>query len=778
MVKDSVDKQARRIQVLLDWRGRALSAGHAVPSTADVTRIAQTGEVWPAGIDVAVAEPWRLTIAEILHQVQFGNLDPIGSLASELRRPSGEVVVGSGQRARTDGEGVDPVVVALRRWREEQQDRPALQALKDNHLVNIARTRSQTAVEIARHLPRSLAELATEMSAVITAARRGGESGHGDERSTTRVTRSASPAAPPPPPIHPPPIEPPAGPPPGDPPPDPSDEERLKALDLRDGDYAADPPPHAIRRRGLLDGGTALSWPQVDGGGGVVLYRVVSIDDFEAPRRPQDATPIAVTTRLVHVDDRPFEGAARHVQVWCHVGRSEKEAAAALPALHAGMVDVAPPRDLSVREDGGHVTGRWGVFDRVERVEVARYDRDDWGRHDAQPTRLEWGDGNKGGFVDEDVVRGRRYVYTVATEVVVDGGRLLSDPVVVDLTVAGVLAAVDDLTVVERGDRVDLSWTTPPAGEVRIHRTPEGPAAGATTRPLLAAELETSAGLPANTRLDFPQRHGVDGRTTVAGVAFLAGMTRMYLTPVTVLGGQAQVGRTVPSVRLPLLEHAVIVERTHRQVLTFQWPPGADAVWVWVGGRDHPADVAIVGTPEEITVEQYERQGGMHFRHVLPSRGCSVHAAAVAFSKGRNVMGPRASLLYPGLARLRYTVGAARDKARRPQRVTVQIFADVDNASAPAFVLVHNPDRLPLHMDDGRPLPMSPAGDPGAVGGVRFRPSHLAVEPRNAKWSADVAGLTGYLRLFVCVTAERQATVALLDPPVAALRLDAPDAAR
>lgn len=839
MAKDRVDKQTRRIEVLLDFRERALASGHSVPSTADMVRIAQTEEIWPSGIDTALAEPWRRTIEELLKQIHYGLADPIDTLSERLRRPSVEFVGSRDEHRETTPvrPGAGAVLAALRRWRTTSQGRSELQALKDNHLNNIARTGSRTTAEIARLLPREAAGLAREMSEVVANVLTGGAARPQDPAGPTPVLENAAPddadAAPvaevgpvavpevaqgaqgvsgaedeivaedeatssvrPARPLdadaepaggwgpatrhrRDPPVPPRSGPPdaraPG-PSADPDGDERLKALDLADGDYAVEPPPFALRKRRLPTGGTALSWPSADGAP-VILYRLVAVDDFHPSLRPQDALPITVTTGSVYADDRPFECAVRHLQVWCHRGTTEEEAAATPPVLHAGLLVVAPPWDAVVAQDGGQVSGRWKVFEGVERVAVTRYRQSEWRRHrqGAQPVHLEWGEGNLSGFVDDGVVRGERYVYEVATEVSVGEVRYLSDALDFDVLVPGVLAPVQDLRVVERGEWVDLSWHRPPAGEVRLYRTPNGPEAGATSRPLPVGDLEDRAGLSMGARLPVPDELGPDGRGVMRGVRFLPGLTRMYVTPVTVLDGQAWVGRTVSTVRLPRVEHGLIVERTHRQVMTFGWPPGADTVWVWVGPVEQSVETAMQASrAEEITREQYVRQGGLYFRYPLPPRGCAVHAAAAAYTGGRTVVGRPVTLRYPGLVRLRYTVGIARDKPGQRMRLTVQIFAEHDNPSAPPFVLVHNPERLPLHLYDGEPIYMLPVGDPAAVEGMQFRPSQLAAPPDAPSWTAEQPALTGYVRLFVCLEGDQLSQVALLDPPPASLRLDLP----
>lgn len=221
---------------------------------------------------------------------------------------------------------------------------------------------------------------------------------------------------------------------------------------------------------------------------------------------------------------------------------------------------------------------------------------------------------------------------------------------------------------------------------------------------------------------------------------------------------------------LPPVSDAVVVEYTDRQVVTFSWPDGADEVWAWVGPHGFPAEAMMVGEPDKITLEQYMANGSLQLR-LLPWRGCAVHVVAASFRPGQTATGPPWSVKYDGLTRLHYTVGRAQSPIPAHTRLTVQISAEAEHLSAPPFTLVHNPDRLPLHREDGVGFRMRPVGDPRAVAGVRFRPTRLRKEPGDAAWLADGSWLGGYVRLFVCLEPERQMRVALLDPPIASLRI-------
>jgi hypothetical protein len=255
---------------------------------------------------------------------------------------------------------------------------------------------------------------------------------------------------------------------------------------------------------------------------------------------------------------------------------------------------------------------------------------------------------------------------------------------------------------------------------------------------------------------------------------------RLYFTPVTVVGDTALVGRPVPAIGRCEIRDPVIVERTLRQVLTFDWPDGAAKVLAFLGQPGQDSAAAMRGQPEEITNQQYERQGGLYFRRELPHRGCSVHAFPVVYSDRRQILGTPVVIEYPGMLRLRYTVTPRQDRHGAVNTVTVQILSQYDDASsvyqqltgerAPHFILVHSADRLPLHPHDGAPVHLVPVGDANAAAGTFVRPSGLNTSS-DAAWTASVTGLVGYLRLFVVVPPGLGGRVALLDPPVAGLRL-------
>ena len=764
-----MDRAGRRIEVLLEWRDLVMAAGHPAPMAADMMRIGASGEVRPDGVDLAAVEPWADTIGHLLRQLKYGVADPVAQIPDDLREPAKVASSSSSSSSRSGpsprpaqaggppdaGSRPDhPVLVALRDWwHAEQRTDPALASLRDHHLRSIVTAGSRTRPRISRHLPGPLKNHARRIAEVIARvappatppAGAGGAAGVIDPRRPVAEIRTWAPAAGPSPmaPTEPrsavPPSRTPTPPPsistspsPAAPEPTEADAE-LMGLELADYDLItpAERDPVAIRKVAGPTG-TVLAWPAAEVAGPTVLYRVVSADVEWEPDRPQGADLLTVTESLRCVDARPFQAPVRHVQVWVHAGRTREEAAAAPPVLYATCVVLAQVADVRIREDGGAVVGQWRVPPGVTTVEVKRVPAGKARRtgHSDPQYRLRPSRPSTTSFVDKGVERGRKYVYELSVEVELEGTQQLSEPVKVSITVSAELAAVTDLRVGDSdgGAGLVLRWTTPESCEVRIYRTEKPPAPGVEERPVPVTELPR-ARLTEDDEVGRLIEHHADGTSSMADVPWPEGWTFAYLTPVVVLDQIAAVGPSTVEIRLPLVREPKIVERTHHQILTFAWPTGADSVLAYLGGSKQSADDARrTSRPEEISHGQYVAYGGMYWRGPLPRRGCSIHLEPVAYHAGRQFTGPLATVDYPGLQRLRYSIELERDKANRPITARVQIFAEDEQSGAIPFMLVYRPDRLPLHVRDGRALPMAAHTRPTPRGG-RAVPPLAAVAP-------------------------------------------------
>lgn len=672
------------------------------------------------------------------------------------------------------GEGDDPRLDALIAWRQRLIDAGSVSkaGFKETHLRLILRSGRTDVAQIRAMLPGSVAEHAEELAAVLAEVdSQGGPGGqqrpaplstveHGGPTAATTTGEATAARA----------------------------QLPLQPTDFAAYTFAEQAGPVAsitVRPVRGADGaaGCELIWPAYapgDGGGeGAVIYRLVSQED-NAPYSPDRARLVAATTGTGAADEAPHAAAVRHYQVWVNVGPTHTEALAAQPIKHAEGVTVSPVRDCVVRQDNGTVIGSWTVYPAVSTVFVSRVPADEAGREGPQHRILLDRD-NRAGFVDADAVPGQRYVYRVRAAVPVDGVLRLSAPVDAEVEIAAVLAPVSDLSVTAAGssDSFELTWSPPAAGEVVIYRSQTGPAAGADSAELPESALD-QIGLTPELRLTQPITQRVDPggrpRSTMSGVSWPTEWSRAYFTPVTVLAGRALVGKTVGSVRTGVIRDVELAEYCNKQVLTFDWPQGAAVVVVYLAPKGYDPRNGLTGTSYEITVEQYEKYGGLQLPNgKLPVSGCSLHLAPVAFSAGRRAMGAVRSLEYAGLLRLQYAVQLNRDPHGFPSHATIFMRSEYEVPGSPAFVLINHPDRIPLSPTDGEALdaaPLDAQGGLAATPSKELRWSALTTTGTAEPWAVDLRGRRGWIRLFVNTpSAARLRTIALLDPPVYSLRL-------
>jgi hypothetical protein len=535
------------------------------------------------------------------------------------------------------------------------------------------------------------------------------------------------------------------------------------------------PAPLLLRRSD--DGALKVSWPAYDAP--FVVYRLVS-GEQGAPYSPDRAHMVAATTDTAALDKRAASSAVRHLQVWVNAGASRAGALAAQPVLHATGVMVAIVGDLAVREDSGQVIAQWTVFPGIRAVHVYRVPVEEADAAGPQH-RILAGKGNLGGFVDSGAERGRTYIYRFRSEATVGAAAPLSEAAQVEITVSAVLAPVTDLALTmgpEDQAAFDLTWTPPPAGKVVIFRTKNGPVAGAEAAELPEAALEQT-GLGPEQRLAHPvaEQRDAQGRAlaVMTAVPWPAEWSRAYFTPVTILAGRVRLGRTTSSVRTATITNVDLAEYCNKQVLSFAWPTGAAAVVLHLAPKGHDPRGGLSGRSYEISVEDYEKYGGMQFTGELPAGGCTLHLVPVAFSAGRRVEGTITSILYPGLLRVQYAIDITRDRAGVPKSARIAARAQADVHGSPPFRLTHHPERIPLSVNDGEPVDVAPldaAGDLAAGWSKVLQFSSLGTAGAGEVWAADVAGRTGWVRLFADLSdATRLRQLALLDPPVHTLRL-------
>lgn len=528
--------------------------------------------------------------------------------------------------------------------------------------------------------------------------------------------------------------------------------------------------------------GLMIRWAPAEDGQ-VTAYRLVGADDSYPPYAPDQADLIALTTELSAVDGRPFAAAVRHLQVWSNSGGSVDELYLRQPRLIAEGAAVAPVQNVDIAEDQGQVIARWNTLPGVTRVHVFRVPAERAARGVDQQFRILADQPCLGGFVDRQAERGRRYVYFFQTEAGIEDKALLSAPVRRELTVSAVLEAVDDLVVAQGGDDAEpvfgVAWRRPSAGRVVIYRTPNGPSAGAEGTVVGLAALPGME-LKDEALLTHPLVQLDDGRDAMTDVPWPREWDRAYLTPVTILDGRAKVGRSVPAVRVHQVTDPVLVERCDEQIVKFGWPAEAAAVVLQVTALGQSP--VVDQWQYEISHQRYDLLGGFVFSKPLPATGCRIHLAGRSYTAGRAadtgeqvgipVQGKSISIDYRGLLRLRYGVRPKRGLLRREIGIQIAGPQELLDNRVPPFVLVHHPDRLPLHPEDGEPLEVTQDIDEVTPPTRRFQPRRISQQPADCAWKASVKGLNGgFVRLFVDVPPQVLTRVALLDPAVDDLRL-------
>lgn len=572
----------------------------------------------------------------------------------------------------------------------------------------------------------------------------------------------------------------------------PVEEEEEAEVDLTTGwaTYSGPPPASELdrMRTTLSDSGIQMSWAPPPGDLPVVVYRVVAEDNYR-PYSPEAGRTIAITQGLECVDLQPLHTPMRYVQVWCHKGESLAEAKAAQAEPVAETIVVTPPQDVLLAEDEGKVVGQWHTHledsmgeRRVIRVDVTRYrvgHPAGMSATAAQPIAVD--SPNLGGFVDETAERGESYIYRLVVEALsTDQQRRLSAPIDLRLDVSAELMAVDDLTMSqanEPGGSFELTWTAPKAGRVRIYRLETAPPGGIdhTVEPLGAL---ASMGLLEDSRLMHPMEPAdpVTGLSSMQRVPWPASWRRVFCTPVTVLGEQMIVGRTVSTAGVDAIKNASLVERVNGQILRFAWPSGAASVQVHVGPQGASPEAVAESKPvKSIDLSLYRRLGGIPMR--LPAGGCRVVLVPAVFDGGQSITGKPTWVDYTGLRRLTYSIGRVKQFGfMKAPRLSIKVWefgttAATQHAPSPPFILVYNAERLPLYAQDGVAIPVFEEN--GGESSTRFQPRTLAHSEEMPEYRAEMMrGVKGgYVRLFAGGTVQSLSGIAVLDPPIDTLQL-------
>ncbi len=520
-------------------------------------------------------------------------------------------------------------------------------------------------------------------------------------------------------------------------------------------------------------GGIRLTWPALEQAGTVALLRVVSAEN-EEPLSPDHADPVAVATGTVAFDPRPLRSAVRHYQVWVNTGTTEEDARWSEPQLYGSGSMVAQPWDLEIRPEGGSVIGKWVVAQGITEVTVTRVPSGSGMAALQNPqNRVEPGNPHLTGFVDAGVEPGKAYLYRVVATAEVGGALLRSLPLDRRLVTQAQLEPVTDLDaeVDPSGDKTTftLRWTPPQTGKVEIYRTQDRPQPPSGE---IAPEILPQTGLVDADRLIHPASQNQSGQTEMVAVPSRLGWSRVYFTPVTFLEGKAVAGGVVSVVVPGRISSAVVVDRGHSQIITLGWPEGASAVNVFLAKQEVAVEEVVGGRPHlQLSQQQYRLQGGIHFSEPLPREGTEIHLVPVSYNAEGAVPGLPYTISYTGSYQVFYNIeppggiGSVFSTSKRVLRLDAGRFFP-----SLTFVLVWNPNRIPMHVDDGSIVPLAPITDGGQPQPPQ-RSITTPVGPGLAQtWGTDLGSLRGWIRLFaVGLTPEQQAVLAVVDPEPAKL---------
>ena len=523
-------------------------------------------------------------------------------------------------------------------------------------------------------------------------------------------------------------------------------------------------------------GGLDLEWGVPSStGDGARVFRVVS-DEIEFEQDPDLGEYRVSTVGERWVDDEPLTTAYRMYQVWMYEGPTEAVAVTSQPQLVGESSFINPVSNIELSVAGSEVKGQWIPAEHTHRVAV--YATPSTERLVPVPRNEIAADKNNfQGFRFHPQHRGREYKFVARRFVEIKGqmiGSAPSEEFTIDVPAEVVEVPIN---IQERFDgfstSFDVSWEAPHSGEVWIYRTQEAPESDLRFNAVETDQLE-SFGLA---RRDWA--NDLEDTKTSCRVTWPEDWYSIFLTPVNVVGNQAQVGETYSRVRVGGISRPKLYERVNNQLLTFGWPEEAHEVTAVFGepGTGHtvgPTTDTPGSSLASIHREAYEEEGGMRVK--LPGAG-DVALFASRVYEGRQIWGEPEVLRYQGLDKFSYQLH------REDARLFLVIYSERPSNQFHQFSLRIHPSRLPLEPEDGQEvMTRKITNDSGAprsadlLAGISSSAIRGEDEQAVEYWEIDpgIAGLpsTSFLRLFIHQDdTERPHLKVLIDPAPASLNL-------
>ncbi len=484
------------------------------------------------------------------------------------------------------------------------------------------------------------------------------------------------------------------------------------------------------------------------------LYRVIAADR-EVEKAPGAGTELVITHGTAFRDERPATSGYRHYMVWAYTWDTDEELLEMSPMFIGEDIAIFPPRNIRLVESGGTVNGTWEASQGHDSVRVFHAQKGYSGKLDAPANMLVTGTIERSGFSHRVDVRGLTYEYTVTPVVTFrDQTRTGSPTKARSVQVSAEIEKVHLLTAEAYNDgdedRIQLEWVAPPTGSVKIYLTDASP------DPELPMNQVDKEYLDDDDALGDTKWTTVEtappGEYVSKTMVWPDGWHQVYVTPVNIVEERAWVGESTVLQKVDNLTEPRLIERVTNQLITFDWPGGADLI-----------DVRTTNDHLRLAEPSYRRQGGVRLN--LLSTGDEVTLTPVAVYAGQDKKATNPTVIkYPGLRAYSYDLPLYQDGTMQ-----LKIWSEgYPDANAPHFRLVHNPARLPLFIGDGSPVtcqklnsaesgtdlhqPALPSEraftdggeDTRALGGV------VTATASDATWWVDNRAFRGgYLRLFI-----------------------------
>lgn len=521
-----------------------------------------------------------------------------------------------------------------------------------------------------------------------------------------------------------------------------------------------------------------------------VLYLLVA-DDLEQERSPESGHQLVITRGTAFRDTIDESAGMRHYMVWAYVAPRDNIALfLEVQPIFVGEKAIAlPPSDLKVVESNGVVNGTWTP--KRGHAKVMVFVRQSLDRRDLDSPEnclKEKVDGR--GFNYTVPVRGATYDFQLFPEIEFRGNMVRgSGGEVKQLTISADIQQIElleaSLIIREAGSRdagndtIVLRYIHPPTGEVKIYLTQTEPAPD-----LIGQEVDNSY-IGDDDALGTTQwsltSEGNPGEEITLETMWPGDWSQVYCVPVNVVGEKSMVGEPKQIRRVASIKDFDLIQRVDSQLITFDWPSGAQMVEV----QQEQKPV------QELIEDDYRRQGGIRL-HLNPLQD-HVTLLPKAIHEGKYTKADHPTTkTYPGLKLYSYMI----DVPPGPGPVIFPKLwiwrEDLEERSRGIeFKLVYRPDRLPLHVDDGEAIKCVASndqqGDAPGTPSYFLTPESLAkgkeaTRARGEYWLIELRSegprTSGFIRLFIQPKGEDApqdkvaSRVLIDDDAIAALNLD------